>query len=188
MKRYLLLAFTLSTSSLALAHPGHGASFAAAFAHPLTGLDHLLMMLFVGVWATKIGGAARWQLPLIFLIAITVGFFFGTQGIHLAGVESGIAAGLIALGALLAVGLSLPRVAQISFIAVSALLHGLAHGTELSGGSLTQTFIGFIAATALLHGAGIMLAQQFSQWRNNFYRAAGVLLSMIGAGFLAGIY
>ena len=48
----LLLAFSVP----ALAHPGHGAdSFQAGFFHPLTGLDHLLMLTGAGVLSALSG-------------------------------------------------------------------------------------------------------------------------------------
>ena len=59
--RSMLAAAALaSLSGAALAHPGHApASFATGFAHPLGGLDHLLAMLTVGLFAARQAGATR---------------------------------------------------------------------------------------------------------------------------------
>ena len=55
MRKYLPL-FLLAFSLPALAHPGHGAdSFHAGFFHPLTGLDHLLMLTGAGVLSALSG-------------------------------------------------------------------------------------------------------------------------------------
>jgi hypothetical protein len=64
---------------LAYAHPGHGFDhgFMPGFMHPLLGWDHLLVMLAVGVLAAKLGGKARWQLPLTFLMMMAIGAMLG---------------------------------------------------------------------------------------------------------------
>src|SRR5690606_11637820 len=87
--------------AVAFAHPGHEmASMAAGFLHPLTGLDHLLVMLAVGLWAGKTGGKARWQLPLIFMLVMAVGGLAGMSQLVLPGMEIGIAVSVLAMGLL----------------------------------------------------------------------------------------
>ena len=180
--------------SLAYAHPGHGAGFVAAFVHPFSGIDHWLMMLFVGIWAGRIGGSARWQLPASFLAAMTVGFLLAAGGITIRGIDTGIAAGLIALGVLLAINTkplvidkTFWRSARMAMVAAFALLHGMAHGIELNGAQSLSTMGGFIAATALLHAAGVAVAKILRNQPVNFYRALGATLSMIGCGLLLGL-
>ena len=183
-KKIVAAAFAL-LPSLAFAHPGHTDGFAAAFAHPFTGVDHLLMMLSVGVFAGRIGGSVRWQLPLAFLSAMTVGWLLGTSGFAFASIESGIAAGLIALGVLLAWQVDMPRFAQFAIIAIFASLHGMAHGSELSNATPFVTTMGFLAATAMLHGVGLFVAALLPPEKKNIYRAFGLLLATIGGGFLS---
>lgn len=173
--------------SFAFAHPGHGDGFVAAFAHPFTGVDHLMMMLCVGIFAGRIGGNARWQLPFAFLSAMTVGWLIGASGFTSMGIEGGIAAGLIALGVLFAVRIELPVMLQTGIIALFALLHGMAHGGELSNASPIMTATGFLLATALLHGVGLLIGALLPSEKQNIHRAIGASLAIIGGSLLAAI-
>jgi urease accessory protein len=184
----LLIAALLSAFSTgAFAHAGHGDGFLAAFAHPFGGLDHLLMMLFVGVWAGNSGGLARWLLPSTFLLSMLAGWSLGVQGLLVPGIDSGIAATLIVLGVLLALRLQLPRTMQLITVAVFALLHGLAHGSELTAGGAWSSAAGMLLATALLHGLGIAATVLIPARRGAIYRAAGAVLALIGGGLLAAV-
>ncbi|MCB5187143.1 HupE/UreJ family protein [Methylobacillus caricis] len=149
----------LAFSSLAMAHPGHEVqSTYAGFMHPLTGLDHLLVMLAVGLWAGKIGGNARWQLPLTFVLVMAAGAVSGMGGYVISGVETAIAASVMALGVLLVISLPLSRGLQIGLVALFAMFHGMAHGTELAVQNGMAVMLGMLVATALLHAAGLMLS------------------------------
>lgn len=186
MKKQIILGVLLSlVSGLALAHPGHGFSgFASGFMHPLLGWDHLLMMVAVGVWAANMGGKARWQLPLTFVCTMLAGALLGAAGIVIGGVvESAIAAGLLALGLVLMTRFAVNRTMQLLFTALFALMHGLAHGVELSQGSrsdMMMPLLGMLLATAGLHGLGYMLGMQ----RHRLLTLAQALLAglMLGLG------
>jgi urease accessory protein len=182
MSRKIIGAALFCLPSLVLAHPGHGSGFAAAFAHPFTGLDHLLMMLSVGIFAGRIGGNARWQLPLAFLSAMTVGWIIAAAGYSFAGIESGIAAGLIALGVMFVLQIQLSRWLQAGVIAIFAVMHGMAHGAELSNVTPVATSIGFLAATILLHVIGLGIASLISPKQKVVYFLLGILLSVLGGG------
>ena len=182
-KKIIAAAFSL-LPSLAIAHPGHGGGFTAAFAHPFTGIDHLLMMLFVGVLAGRIGGNMRWQLPSLFLLAMLCGWLLGANGFVIPAIESGIAAGLIALGVLLAWQSQISRVAQFVIVAVFASLHGMAHGVELTYATPLLTTLGFVAATASLHLLGLALAAKLSPRHLMIYRFFGAVLALFGGGLL----
>lgn len=189
MSKKLFAGLALSLlPAFAIAHPGHGdAGFMQAFAHPFTGIDHLLMMLAVGVWAGRIGGSARWQLPLAFLAAMVSGWGLGATGIAFGGVETGIAAGLIALGALLVAQAALPRALQLMVTGGFALLHGMAHGVELGASAPVLAAAGFVAAGALLHASGIALTALLPSDRAAIYRGFGALLALLGGGLLVTI-
>ncbi|MCB5189511.1 HupE/UreJ family protein [Methylobacillus arboreus] len=161
--RFLALGL-LAFSPVVLAHPGHEShSVVAGFMHPLTGLDHLLVMLAVGLWAGRIGGAARWQLPLTFVVVMALGAMLGMAGYAIAGIETFLAATVMALGVLLVISLKLPRALQVGLVAVFALFHGLAHGTELSSEQGVAVMGGMLAATAVLHVVGLVFSA--SRWR-----------------------
>jgi urease accessory protein len=162
MKRHLPLFLTLLSAWPAMAHPPqfHAAdsmgAAQAGFLHPFTGLDHLVVMIAVGLWAVQLGGRALWILPGSFVGSMIVGGLGGLSGIHLAVVESGILASIVLLGVALGMAWrpSLPVAA--TFVAAAGLCHGYAHGSEMKTNLIPVLFFaGMIAATALLHGLGL---------------------------------
>ncbi|MGK7869107.1 HupE/UreJ family protein [Falsiroseomonas sp. E2-1-a20] len=162
MRRVLTLAALLTAPVPALAHTGadHLHGFAAGFLHPVGGLDHVLAMVAVGLWAGLIGGRAAWALPAGFLGAMAVGFGVAAGGLGLPMVEAGILASVIVLGALVAASARLSLAVAVPLVALFGLLHGHAHGTELAGQGAVGYAAGFLAATAALHGLGILAAWQ----------------------------
>ncbi len=186
MKKQLLTGLLLASfSGVAFAHPGHGEhGLVLGFMHPLTGIDHLLVMLAVGLWAGKLGGAAKWQLPLAFLMLMGVGAMLGLSGIVLPGLETGIAASVMAMGLLLVVHVPIRQPMQIGLVALFALLHGLAHGAELSAGAGLATMTGMLCATALLHLAGLLVSMRLTGRLPAIYPVAGTGMMLVGLGLL----
>ena len=188
------LAFALAlVPTLAHAHPGHGAASGGigwGIAHPFTGLDHILAMIAVGLWAVQLGKRALWVLPISFVSAMAAGAALGVGGVSLPFVEPAILASAIVLGALVAFATCLPLGASAAVVAVAALFHGHSHGSEMpadASGFLAAT--GFVIATAMLHASGILaglMLQGIAQQR--IIRAAGVaILStavLLGLGVL----
>jgi urease accessory protein len=158
MKRITLTLLALiALPAVAQAHPGHGdVGFASGLAHPFGGIDHLLAMLAVGLWAAQMGGRAIWAIPATFVSVMILGGMVGMAGGQLPFVESGIAASLMALGLLVALGARMPMAFAMPLIALLAVVHGFAHGAEMpsSASGLTYT-AGFVLATATLHLAGM---------------------------------
>jgi urease accessory protein len=192
MKRLALTLLILTLdSSAAFAHVGHGstASFSAGVAHPLSGLDHMAVMIAVGLWAALKGGRALWVWPMAFVGVMLIGGALGMAHVAVPFVEPGILASVIALGLLVALAIDLPVAAGAPVVAVFALLHGHAHGTEvaetLSG---AEYMAGFAFATATLHLIGIGFAQtmQHAQLRP-LIRIAGAVCVLVGAGLYAGV-
>ena len=103
-------------SSVAIAHPGHGGGLAAGLAHPLTGLDHALAMVAVGLWASHLGRPAIWLLPLVFPAMMAAGAALGANGIIVPWVEIGIVASVVALGAAVAFGVRLPLAGSVALV------------------------------------------------------------------------
>ncbi|MCQ4631089.1 HupE/UreJ family protein [Shinella sp. CPCC 100929] len=155
----LALAALAATTAPAFAHlnPQEHGSFMAGFSHPLFGLDHILVMVAVGLWAAQIGGKALWAVPTAFVATMALGFSLALAGIALPFVEPAILASVVALGLLVAMAVKLDTVVSAAIVAVFALFHGHAHGGELGSAGALSFGIGFVIATALLHGAGIGL-------------------------------
>lgn len=175
------LAAMLLLPSLASAHPAvfHQLSVAQGMIHPLTGLDHLLAMVCVGIWAAQQGGRALWLWPLAFVSLMLVGGTLGMAGIALPLLEPMIAASVLVLGLLIASAATLPLLAGGTLIGLFALLHGNAHGLELpESTSVIGYALGFSAATALLHLAGLMLGHSLRQSR--VVRLGGLASAAIG--------
>ena len=177
----LLAALFLPT--LAGAHPGHGAGGVVnGLAHPLQGLDHLLAMLAVGLWAAQLGGRARWAVPAAFVGAMAVGGALGMAGAGLPLAEQGIAASVLILGLLIAAAVRLPLVAGAALVGIFALCHGYAHGAEMPETAAGAVYaLGFAGATALLHGCGFGLGVLLQRGaKAEWLRAGGVAISAVG--------
>ena len=132
----------------------HG-SFAAGFSHPLSGTDHILAMLAVGLWAALLGGQALWLVPAAFVATMAAGFGAAFAGAPLPFVEPVILASVVTIGLLAAMALRVPTAAAMALAGFFAFFHGAAHGVELGSAAAASFAIGFTAATALLHGTGI---------------------------------
>ena len=166
-----------------MAHPAHfhgdlGSAAEAGFLHPFTGLDHLLVMVAVGLWAVQIGGRALWLLPCSFVGAMLLGGILGLSGYHLTVIDSGILASIVLLGAALGMAWRPPVWSAALFVGAAGLCHGYAHGSEISAGLIPAVFfVGMVSATSLLHAMGVAGGLVFQ--RNRFLlatRIAGVIL------------
>ena len=175
------------TPALAFAHPGHGDSgIMAGLAHPVFGLDHLLAMFAVGLWAAQQSGAARWALPVTFVGSMLIGGLLGFAGVEIPMMETGIAGSVLAFGLLVAVAARLPMVVSVALTAIFALTHGVAHGLELP--DLASPFgyaIGFVVATAALHAVGFALVRFLPQAAAPLVRIAGAASAATGVWLLA---
>ena len=188
LNRKILIATTLLLSpALAFAHPGHDhAGVMSGLAHPLFGLDHLLAMLAVGLWAAQQRGAARWALPLTFVATMLFGGLLGFSGIEMPLMETGIAGSVLALGLLVALAVRPPVAIAAGLTALFAASHGVAHGLELPALSSPWGYAaGFVAATAALHAAGYAVARSLPQAAAPLVRIAGVASALTGAWLLA---
>lgn len=192
--RALLTALFVLLPTAAFAHPGHGETlgFMAGFAHPMGGLDHVLCMVAVGVFAVVLGGRALLLVPLSFVSMMAVGFALGANGIGLPFVELGIALSSIVIGAVAASGKSMPVAGAMTLVGAFAIFHGHAHGTELptNAGGL-EFAAGFMLATAALHGIGIAAAVLVARLTGKYGRLlaqiAGGAFALGGVAVLAGV-
>jgi urease accessory protein len=179
-------ALLLLLPTAAIAHTGVGepTSFMHGLSHPVSGMDHLLAMLAVGLWAVQLGGKALWAVPSSFVILMVIGGLIGFSGVQIPFIEVGILASVLVLGALIASAYKLPVTYSALLVGIFAIFHGAAHGAEMPIEAAAMTYtIGFVLATVLLHSTGIAFGQFFQKIAlHKFSRFAG------GAIALGGLY
>ncbi|WP_432240277.1 HupE/UreJ family protein [Herbaspirillum robiniae] len=189
-----VLAVAALAAGSAFAHPGHpgshmdaSASFMSGFSHPFSGIDHLLAMLAVGLWAAQNKQRALWVLPLAFPLMMVVGALMAIGGLSVPAVETGIAASVAVMGLLIAFAVRMPLWASASVVSLFALFHGYAHGAELPHGSSAALYgAGFILATAILHATGLIVGMVAGQkMADRVVRIGGVGIAAVGAYLLA---
>lgn len=177
----------LLSTPAAFAHTfgAHGAGFADGLAHPFLGLDHLLAMLAVGIWAAQLGGSALWRLPAVFLAAMAGGALLANPFVDAASLEMSIGASVLALGLLVALALRLPSGLALMVVALFASLHGFAHGLEMPQAAAPLAYgLGFLSATASLHLLGVLLGLSLGRVRLAA-QAGGVAIAAAGLLILA---
>ena len=177
--------------SVALAHTGHGGTIGLmhGFTHPITGIDHVLAALAVGVLAAQLGGRALWLVPLTFVSVMMIAGVLGTAGIRLPLAELGIALSVVVLGLAISFSFGVQVPAAITLVGFFAVFHGYAHGTEMPvTASALPYAAGFVGATALLHSVGVCLGLLFGlvgrRLGHSVVRLAGGAMAMAGAAIL----
>lgn len=188
-KQWLFLAL-LALPIMVFAHTEGGADasngFFTGMMHPVTGLDHVIAMVAVGLWGAQLGMPALWVLPVAFPMIMALGGAMGAIGIGLPGVEIGIALSGVVLGAMVLLNIRMPLWAALIPVSIFAVFHGHAHGTEMPEFSQPLLYAaGFVIATGLLHICGIAIGWLWNwpmgQW---IVRGAGVVIGSLGAYFL----
>lgn len=180
------VAATLAVATPAFAHPGSATEgMAAGFVHPLFGLDHILAMLAVGIFAAQKGGVWRFAVPASFMIAMAFGGMLAIAGVEFPMLETGIAFSVAILGLAIVFADRVPAIAGAALAGVFALFHGAAHGAEIAeGASFLPYAIGFLTATGLLHAAGLAIATFARNTRFAAMRYAGAAIAAVGAVLL----
>ena len=186
--RLALFVIALSLASPAWAHAqkGQAAGFLTGMRHPISGLDHVLAMVAVGLWGAQLGAPAIWLLPVTFPMVMAFGGFLGLLGVPIPGVESGIALSAILLGSMVAAEARPPLWLAVTLVGFFAIFHGHAHGTELPAGENGLLYsVGFVVATGCLHATGISIGL-IHRWRSGriALRIAGAAVAAAGAVFL----
>jgi urease accessory protein len=170
-------------AAFAHVHPGNGDGFTAGLAHPMMGMDHLLAMVAVGVWASQLGGRARWAVPAAFVGVMMLGSALGMAGVAVPMVESAILASVVVMGLLIATAVRVPLVASMTLVGLFAAFHGMAHGAEIPANASGLAYTaGFALATATLHATGFAVAAMLKRSTEvGWVRAAGVAIALCGA-------
>jgi urease accessory protein len=174
----------LASSAAAHAQPEAAAGFLTGLLHPVSGLDHVLAMVAVGLWGAQLGAPAIWLLPITFPIVMALGGFLGLLGVPLPGVEVGIAASAVLLGAAVMTERRPPLAVAAALVGFFGVFHGHAHGTELPLGQSALLYsLGFVMATGCLHAIGIAIGA-VHRWPSG-----RVVLRIAGGGVgLAGLF
>jgi urease accessory protein len=181
-----VLDFQRFCSSSMFAHVGDFVSFgglAHGLLHPLTGLDHLLAMVAVGILGSQLGGRAIWILPFSFVTCMIFGSSIGMASFALPAIESGIAVSVIVLGIAIAMNHRFPASIPLACAGLFGFVHGFAHGSEFSVADNPVAYVaGFVLATALLHVAGIGIASQVKSTSRGLVglRVAGTAIALAG--------
>jgi urease accessory protein len=182
----LLAALLLALPAYAHEQQGQAAGFLSGLQHPVSGLDHVLAMVAVGLWGAQLGAPAIWLLPVTFPLMMACGGFLGLVGVPLPGVEIGIAVSAILLGAMVATQSRPPLWMAVAAVALFAVFHGHAHGTELPPGQSGLMYsVGFVVATGGLHATGIAIGF-IHRWPAGriALRIAGAAVGSAGVYFL----
>ncbi len=164
--------------------------FASGFMHPLSGVDHMLAMLAVGMWGAQLGAPAIWMLPVAFPMIMAMGGVLGIIGVPAPfPIEYGIAFSVVALGAVIAFYLRPPLWAAVLLVSFFALFHGYAHGAELTDKSNALAYsLGFVIATGMIHVAGILIGMVTHLPKGmTLLRVGGGLVALAGVWLVAGL-
>lgn len=184
----LPLALLWAGSAAAHTDAGAGAGFVSGFLHPILGPDHVAAMVAVGLWGAILGAPAIWVLPVAFPLVMALGGALGVAGIDLPWIETGIAASALVIGLAVALAVRLPIAAAAAIVAVFAVFHGHAHGTEMPDAASPVAYaIGFVTGTGLLHLAGIAIGLLAVTAPGRLaVRGLGAVIALGGLGFLTG--
>jgi urease accessory protein len=184
---------TIALPTIASAHPGHDGTpgFIHGFLHPLGGLDHIIAMVAVGLFAARLGGRALWLVPASFVVTMAAAGVAGMAGFALPYVEAGIALSILVLGAAIALETTMPVAAAMGLVALFAVFHGHAHGTEMPETMSGLAYgAGFVAATAALHalglGLGLFISRSGEMFGRRVLQVGGTAAALAGAALLAG--
>ena len=181
-----LLASMSATSAAAHLLKGEATGFFTGFLHPISGMDHVLAMVAVGLWGAQLGAPAIWVLPVAFPLVMAFGGLLGFLGVPVPGIEYGIAASAILLGAAVMFEIRPPLGVAALLVGLFAIFHGYAHGTELPPGQSAMLYsMGFVIATGALHAVGIGIGTVHRwTWGRRLVRAAGAIVSVGGVFFM----
>ncbi|PPD49915.1 MAG: hypothetical protein CTY16_02895 [Methylobacter sp.] len=188
----LILTTILSTLATlpAYAHTGIGAvhGLLDGIIHPLIGIDHLLVMLAVGLWAAMRGGKSLWLLPLAFVTAMGVGAGLSMLGITINAAETWVAASVVAAGVLVWRNTRMSSVLAVALVSVFALAHGYVHALELTDGANALAYsAGFLLTTVALHVLGLAVGLLAAARVKMLGAGLGLVCALVGVGLLAGV-
>jgi urease accessory protein len=192
---YWLLAVAVTlVPTIASAHVGVGDThgFVHGLSHPLSGLDHILVMVAVGLFAANLGGRALWLVPLTFVSTMAIASVLGMAGLGLPYVEIGIGMSVVVLGLAIAFRLNISTLAAMGLVGFFAIFHGYAHGAEITVSASGLAYgVGFVCSTALLHavgiGLGLTIGYAGQTQSRRIIQVGGGAMAIAGIAILSGV-
>ncbi len=188
---YCFKVFILSILPMsAYAHTGGEAlvSMFSGFSHPFLGIDHILVMIAVGMWSVISGGYRLWLFPLLFMLAMLVGAMLNFSGMEMNGIESWVAFSVLALGCIVRQNREIPTIFASGLVIVFALGHGYVHAAEIGSDTSVNSYaMGFLIATALLQGTGMAIGVFGPVVLKKIKNIFGLICALTGIVMLAGI-
>ena len=188
--RSLAALVLLCCSAVATAHTGENVAqgFLAGVLHPLSGFDHMLAMVAVGIWGATLGRPLVVALPMVFPLLMVVGGILGITAVPLPYVEVGIALSVIVLGLSIAFAWRAPVAVALAIVASFGVFHGYAHGAELPSATAPAAYVaGFVICTGALHLTGIALGMVKKLSKGSqLLRVCGAAISAVGVWILMG--
>jgi urease accessory protein len=188
-----IAAALVATSSAVQAHTGIGDTngFLHGLAHPISGVDHALAMVAVGLFAAHLGGRALWLVPATFVTMMAAGGTLGMIGVEIQFVELGIGFSVVVLGLVVSLQVNMASVAAMALVGFFAIFHGHAHGAEMpETASGFEYGVGFILATSTLHaigiGIGLLIGRMSQLYGRRVLQTAGGAMAVTGVAILAG--
>jgi urease accessory protein len=187
MKKLLFLLVVMAPQ-VVFAHPGHSSvNVVGGFLHPLTGIDHIVAMVAVGLLAAYVGGNARWMFPVSFLGGMMIGGGTAMLGLSVLFVETMIIVSLLCIGTMLIARFHVPRVVTVVSLGVFGFFHGFAHMAEVGEYHVLLYGAGFLSATALLHLVGLFGGFGIRQMHPKLFRTLGMATALCGVYLLFGV-
>lgn len=180
-------AFAVVSPVFAHEQGGVASGFESGLLHPLTGIDHLVAMVAVGIWGAQLGNPAIWLLPVTFPLVMAAGGVLGVLHVPLPVPDVAIALSGLVLGTAVAIRARVTFATAAVVVGVFAIFHGHAHGVELPGAGDPLAYgAGFVIATGALHLCGIALGA-LSRWPAGAWliQGLGAAIAAIGSYFLA---
>jgi urease accessory protein len=187
--RLLIAGACAAGTAFAHTQTGTAIGLLSGLKHPISGLDHVLAMVAVGIWGAQLGRPAIWVLPVAFPLVMSFGGVLGVRGVPLPGVELGVAASALALGVMIALAARPPLQVAAALVGAFAICHGYAHGVELPHAAQPLAYgVGFVLATGLLHATGIGIGV-LQRWKEGgrVLRFAGACIAVAGVYLLSGV-
>ena len=175
-------------SSTATAHSyHHNTDFLSGLLHPLLSVEHLLLLVTVGLLASFANKAVRWTLPISFVTAALVGLLLGNVSIGVTPLNSLLAASLVVLGVALTCRWDFGKFATPYVVGLFALLHGHSHGIETLHGKVALANIaGFILSCWVVMVVAIYLGMLAKQTKPGemVVQGTGAIFTLVGLQML----